>query len=80
MPEEVQSSAAPQEGWLDVENGTLLVDAWTARHDVNEVKFLYISIPGQGTVIAWSSSPFAAKEIALEGKTLTIKFVNGHPV
>ncbi len=41
---------------MKIENGTLTVDGWTGKarlnYDISEVKFLYVSIPGQGTVIA----------------------------
>ncbi len=71
---------------MKIENGTLTVDGWTGKarlnYDISEVKFLYVSIPGQGTVIASmeqfpNSSP---QKSALEGKTLTLKMPEDHTV
>lgn len=71
---------------MKIENGTLTVDGWTGKarlnYDISEVKFLYISIPGQGTVIA-SMEQFPnsqPQKSALEGKTLTIKTPGDHLV
>lgn len=71
---------------MKIENGTLTVDGWTGKarlnYDISEIKFLYVSIPGQGTVIA-SMEQFPnsqPQKNALEGKTLTIKTTGDHLV
>lgn len=71
---------------MKIENGTLTVDGWTGKarlnYDISEIKFLYVSIPGQGTVIA-SMEQFPnsqPQKNALEGKTLTIKTPGDHLV
>lgn len=71
---------------MKIENGTLTVDGWTGKarlnYDISEVKFLYVSIPGQGTVIA-SMEQFpnsTPQKKALDGKTLTIQTPGDHVV
>ncbi len=71
---------------MKVANGTLTVDGWTSKahlnYDIHDVKFLYVSIPGTGTVIA-SMEQFPnsiEQKNALDGKTLTLKTPDDHIV
>ena len=71
---------------MKVANGTLTVDGWTGKahlnYDIHDVKFLYVSIPGTGTVIA-SMEQFPnsiEQKNALDGKTLTLKTPDDHIV
>ena len=71
---------------MKIENGTLTVDGWTGKarlnYDISEVKFLYISAPGIGTVIA-SLEHFpnsAEQKQALQGNLLTLTTPDSHTV
>ncbi len=71
---------------MKIENGTLTVDGWTGKarlnYDIHDVKFLYVSIPGIGTVVA-SMQQFpnsVQQKEALDGKTLTLKTPDDHIV
>ncbi len=71
---------------MKIENGTLTVDGWTGKahlnYDIHEVRFLYISVPGVGTIVA-SMQQFpnsVQQKDALQGKTLTLKAPDDHTV
>ncbi len=69
---------------MKIENATLTVDGWTGKarlnFDISEVKFLYVSAPTIGTVIA-SLEHFpnsVEQKNALDGKQLTLTTPDGH--
>lgn len=71
---------------LNVENGTLTVDGWTGKarlnYDVKNFQYIYISMPGYGTLIA---SPYhfpgsVEYKDGIDGKTLTIETDDKHTV
>ncbi|ADV82954.1 hypothetical protein [Terriglobus saanensis] len=71
---------------MKIENGTLTVDGWTGKarlnYDITEMKYLYVSTPGLGTVIISNQIfPGSVEEKnALSGSTLTVTTSDGHTI
>jgi hypothetical protein len=71
---------------MKIENGTLTVDGWTGKarlnYDITEMKYLYVSTPGLGTVIISNQIfPGSVEEKnALSGNTLTVTTSDGHTI
>ncbi len=81
----VKKEKPPKMTPVSISAGTLTVDGWTGKaqlnYDIADLKYLYIYAPGIGTTIV-SLNPFpGAKEQpgAFNDKTLTIT-VDGHPI
>jgi hypothetical protein len=81
----VKKEKPPKMTPVSISAGTLTVDGWTGKaqlnYDIADLKFLYVYAPGIGTTIV-SLNPFpGAKEQpgAFNDKTLTIT-VDGHPI
>ena len=71
---------------LNVQNGTLTVDGWTGKarlnYDVKNFQYLYVSVPGYGTIVASPDHFASSNELkgALDGQTLTISTKDDHTV
>jgi hypothetical protein len=70
---------------LHIVEGTLTVDGWTGKaemnYDIADLKYLYIWVPGVGTVVV-SNGPFPQGEMqakAFSGNMLTLN-VSGHTI
>jgi len=73
---------APKTHPINIVNGTLTVDGWTGKarlnHDIPDLKYIYLSAPGMGTVIiAQTAFPGSEEQKqAFAGTTLTVKAGN----